>query len=119
MHIEKTNIMQLETCAGIIKLKNVKKHYVFSVVPGNGQALLGMPDTAALNIIDLNIDSIQAEVAECKADTKQEMHTVLKGYTNMDAGVNTQQDTNGQNNQNNINKSINYYFSSSNIDADK
>ena len=64
------------------------------VVPGNGQALLRMPDTAALKIINLNIDSIQAEVAECKTNTKQEMHTVSKGHTNMDAGVNTQQDAN-------------------------
>ena len=111
--------MQLGTCLVLIKFKNVKKHCVFFVVPGNGQALLGMPDTEALNIINLNIDSIQAEVAECKTNTKQEMHTVLKGCTNMDTGVNTQQDTNGQNNQNNINKLINYFFSSTNTDADK
>ena len=36
------------------------------VVPGKGQVLLGMPDTAALNIINLNNDSIQAEVISCK-----------------------------------------------------
>ena len=35
------------------------------VVPGNGQALLGMPDTVALQMINL-IDSIQAEVTKCK-----------------------------------------------------
>ena len=39
---------------------------MFFVVPGNGQVLLRMPDMAALNIINLNIDSIQAEVAEFK-----------------------------------------------------
>ena len=63
---------------------------IFFVVPGNGQALLGMPDTTALKIINLNIDSIQAEVAECKTNTEQEVHTVSKGCTNMDTGVNTQ-----------------------------
>ena len=92
---------------------------MFFVVPGNGQALLRMPGTAALNIINLNIDSIQVEVADCKTNIKQEMHAVSKGCTNMDTGVNTQQDANGQNDQNNSNKSINYFVSSTNIDADK
>ena len=36
----KTNIMQLGTCVVIIKFKNIKKHCVFFVVPGNGQTLL-------------------------------------------------------------------------------
>ena len=63
------------------------------VVPGNSQALLGMQDTAALQLINVNIDSIQAGVAECKANTgdtresnsEQEMHAVEKGCTNTDA----------------------------------
>ena len=38
-----------------IKFKNFKKKRVFFVVPGKSQALLGMPDMAALNIINLNI----------------------------------------------------------------
>ena len=38
------------------------------VVPRNGQVLLGMPHTAALKLISINIDSIQAEVAECKTN---------------------------------------------------
>ena len=75
----KTSIMQLGMCEVIIKFKNFKKRCVFFVVPGNGQALLGMPDTAALQIININIDSIQAEVAECKTNIKQEIHTVMKG----------------------------------------
>ena len=29
---------------------------MFFVVPGNRQVLLGMPDTAVLNLINLNID---------------------------------------------------------------
>ena len=56
-------------------------------------ALLGMPDTAALKLININVDSIQVEVAECKTNTcdmresniKQEMHVVEKGCTNTDA----------------------------------
>ena len=63
------------------------------VVPGNGQVLLRMPDTAALKLINVNIDSIQAEVAECKTNTgdmreshiEQETYVVEKGCTNTDA----------------------------------
>ena len=80
------------------------------VVPGNGQALLRMPDTAALKIINLNIDSIQVEVAECKTNTEQETHMVAKACTNMDAGIKTKQDDSSQNGQSNTNKLINYFF---------
>ena len=45
-------IKQLGTCTAIIRFKNFKKKCVFFVVPGNGQALLGLPDTVALNIIN-------------------------------------------------------------------
>ena len=55
-------IKQLGMCVVNIKLKNLKKQCVFFVVPGNGQALLRMPDTVALHIINLNIDSIQKEI---------------------------------------------------------
>ena len=55
-------IEQLGTCAVTISFKDLKKQCVFFVVPGNGQSLLGMPDTAVLNIINLNIDSIQKEI---------------------------------------------------------
>ena len=51
--------------------------YVF-VVPGNGQVLLGMPDMAVLNIINLNIDSIQKEVETAKTNKGQEMHAVAE-----------------------------------------
>ena len=44
----------------IINYKGNKKKCEVFVVPRNGQALLGMPDTAALNIINVNIDSIEA-----------------------------------------------------------
>ena len=78
-----------------------------------------MPDTAALNIINLNIDSIQVEITRCKTNRGQEMHAVVEGCTNRDTGIITKQDTNGQNDQNNSNKSINYFYSSKDIDTDK
>ena len=43
-----------------INYKNNKKKCEFYVVPGNGQALLDVLHTAALNIINVNIDSIEA-----------------------------------------------------------
>ena len=54
-------ITQLGTCTVTIEHKNNRKKCKFFVVLGNGQALLGMPDTAALKIININIDSIDAE----------------------------------------------------------
>ena len=68
MH-NRTSIIQLGTCAVFLKFKNIKKH-VFLVVSGNGQALIGMPDATSLNIVKINIDSIQAEIAECKTSSK-------------------------------------------------
>ena len=106
-------------CEVVIKFKNIKKRCVFFVVPGNGQVLLGMSDIAALKLININIDSIQAEMAEYKTNTDQEMHEVKEGYANTDADSKTKQGTKGQNGQNYANNSINYFFLSSNVDADK
>ena len=115
----RTHITQLGTCAVLVKFKNLKKQCVFFVVPGNGQALLRMPDMAALNIINLNFDSIQVEIAECKTNRGQETHAVAEACANMDAGAITKQNANGQNDQHNSNKSTNYFYSSNNIDTDK
>ena len=106
-------------CAILIKLKNVKKCCVFFVVPGNGQALLGMPYTTVLNIMNINIDYIQAEITECKTNIGQETHAIAKGCTNMDAVVIDKHDANSQNDQNTSNKSINYFYSSNNRDVGK
>ena len=57
----KTVITQLGTCAVMINFKNSKKKCVFFVVPRNGQVVLGMPDTVALKIIIINIDSIRQQ----------------------------------------------------------
>ena len=81
--------------------------------------MFGMPDTAALKLININIGSIQTEVVECKTNTEQEMHGVEEGCANMDADLKTKQDANGQDGQNNAIKQINYFFLSSNVDAHK
>ena len=47
----RTSIMQLGTCTVFIKFKNIKKCCVFFVVPGNVQALIGMPDVTSLNML--------------------------------------------------------------------
>ena len=57
----KTFITQLGTCMVIIAYKNNRQKCKFFVVLGNGQVLLDMPDTASLNIINVNIDSIEVE----------------------------------------------------------
>ena len=72
--------MQLGTCVVHTKFKNIKKRCIFFVVPGNGQALLGMPDMAAPNIINLNIDSIQSVTPECKTNRGQETHQYRELY---------------------------------------
>ena len=41
-----------------------------------------MPDTAVLNIINLKIDSIQAEIMSGKTKRGQETHTTAEGCTN-------------------------------------
>ena len=78
-----------------------------------------MPDIAALKLININIDSIQVEMAKHKTNIEQEMHAVEEGCTNTDTDLKTKQGANSQNGQNNPNKPINYFFSSSNVDADK
>ena len=91
-------------CMVVIKFKNIKKRCVFFVPPGNGQALFRMQDTAALKLININIDSIQVEVAECKTNIVQETHMVEKSYTNTDADSKIKQGATGQTGQDNANK---------------
>ena len=74
--------MQIAMCAVQIKFKNITKRCTFFVVPGNGEVLLGMPDTAAPNLINLNIDSIQTLAAECKTNKEQETHNSIEACIN-------------------------------------
>ena len=66
-------------------------------------------------LININIDSIEAE---CKTSIEKELHVMEKGCANADADLRTEQGANGQNSQNNANKTINYLFSSCNVDVD-
>ena len=81
---------------------------MFFVVPGNGQVLLGLPDMVALNIINLNIDSIQKEIRECKTNKGRETHAETEDCTNKAAQSAVKQDCNGQQHQ--TNKLINYFY---------
>ena len=89
--------------------------------------LFRMPDTAAHKLINVNIDYIQVEVVQCKPNTDdvreanitQEMHTVKKGCANTDADSKIKHSANSQNDQENVNKVTNYFFSSANEKANK
>ena len=71
-------IEQLGTCVVTIKFKDLKKWCVFFVVPGNDQVLLRMPGTAVLNIINLNIDSIQKEIRNYKTNIGRKHMLLLR-----------------------------------------
>ena len=45
-------------CKVKLKDNNIPEMYMFFVVPGNGQALLGMPDIDMFNIIKINCNTI-------------------------------------------------------------
>ena len=68
-----TSIMQLGKCAVFIKFKHIRKCCVFFVVPSNGEALIGMSDATFLDLIKVNINSIQAEMLKGKTNNKQEV----------------------------------------------
>ena len=114
-----TSIMQLGTCTVFRKFKNIRKGCVFFVIPGNGQVLIGMPDATSPDIIKVNIDSIQAEMLKGKTNNKQEMQTDADSCTNMKRDAIDKQDANIQKDQDMPINPINYFTSSSNIDADK
>ena len=76
-----------------------------------------MPDVASLEIIKINIDSIQAERSECKVN-KQEVQTDADSCTNMRRSAINKQDANIQRQQDTPINTINY-FTSSNTDTDK
>ena len=116
-----THIMQLGMCMVQIKFKNIKKRCVFFVVPGNGQVLLRMPEMVALNLINLNIDSIQAITAKCKTNKEQEACTSIEGCINKNTtwdegcknnstSVDNKQDTNGHSHPGNKHISIIEYI---------
>ena len=107
----------------IIDYKDNKKRCEFFVVPRNGQALLGIPDTAALKIINVNIDSIEAastwkedcntHIGDAKeSDIRQEAHVVKESCTNMGEDLKVTNNVNGSSSNTSINTLTNYFLSS-------
>ena len=114
----------------IINYKNNKKKCEFFVIPGNGKGLFGMPDTAALNIVNVNIDSIEAEgtqketcntnVSVAKtANIKQETHGAKKSCTNTDENLKNTNNVNRLDSNTNTNTLTNYFLSFPNIEIDR
>ena len=75
-----------------------------------------MPDTAVLNILNLNIDSIQVQVVFCRTNREQETHKVAEGCTYINAAGIIKQKSSSQNQSA---KLINYFYSSKNTEAEK
>ena len=126
----KTFITQQGTCKVTINYKNNKKKCELFVVPWNDQALLGMLDTAALNIININIDSIEAEgtqkencntnISEAKtSNVMQETHEAKENCTNTDEDFKNTNNVNGSDSNTNTNTLTNYFLSSPNVEIDK
>ena len=109
---------------------NKKKSKFFFVVPGNGQTLLGMPDTDTFNIIYINIHSICAEDTRdsewCanvhtvwESTQIQETYGAEKCYTNKTSiskskNKNTKPTVNAE-----ANNSTRYFIAGPNCDSDK
>ena len=123
-------ITQLGTCVVTLEHKDNKRKSEFFVVPGNGQVLLDMLDTAALKIININIDSLDAEDTQqdnCNTNTdaakvsnaKQEIHGARKCFTNMDSIFKTTNNSNRSTVNPDVNTQTKYFLSCSNIETDK
>ena len=100
------------------------------VVPGNGQALLGMPDTDRLQIFNINTVSIDAEDMEIgewyintstaqESNTKQENGGAVKCCANIDSISKSTNNSMKSMVDTNSNKSTNYFLSGPNCDTDK
>ena len=101
----KTSITQLGTCKVTIEHNNNTKRCHFFLVLGNGQALLGMPDTDALQICNINIDSIGAEDARntknnINTDATQESNANQDRYIAVKCCANTTSISKSTNNRN-------------------
>ena len=110
-----------------IDFKDNKKRCEFFVVPRYGKVLLGMPETAALQIFNINIDSIQALKEECntnihdnkESNVNQEVHWVEKSCTNMEADLKVDKNANGHCYSASVNTLTNCFLFSPNVKADK
>ena len=114
----------------VIVHKNNMKKCKFFVVLGNGQALFGIQDTDALNIIKININSIGTEYTRdgnwCAnmhtvqgSNPKQETNAVEKCCTNMDSSSNSTENNTKPLVKTKANKSTEYFLSGANYDSNK
>ena len=126
----KTTITVLGTCKVMIEHKNNRKKCQFSVVPGNGQALLGIPGTDTFQMININIDSIDVEDVENgewyintstaqKSNIKQETSGVVKYCANIHSISKSTNNSKKSTVNTNSNKSTNYFLAGPNCDKDK
>ena len=110
-----------------IEYKNNRRKCEFFVVLGNGQALLGIPDTAVTNI---NIDSLEAEDTQrdnCSTNTddakipnaKQEIHGARKHCPNTDGILKSSNNSSEAAANTNTNTLTNYFLSCPNVETDK
>ena len=126
----KTTITQLGTCTVEIEHKNKNKLCKFSVVLGNGQALLGMADIDTLDIININIHSIGTEhgggkvncctnkAAAQSMDTTQETNRSEKCYIHKDC-ISKSDNTDKSQINNKLANAIGYFLPGPNCDSDK
>ena len=114
-------------CVVTIAYKNNKKKCESFVVPGNAQALLGMPDTAALNIINVNIEAEDTQEENCNtnisdaktANVKQETHGAKDRCTNTNVYLQSPNNINRSDNNTNTITLRNRFLSSPNMEIDK
>ena len=89
-----------------------------------------MPGTAALNIINVNIDSIEAEdtqrencntnIGDAKTShAKQEIHEAGEYCTNTDGSLKNTNNNNGSASNTNANTLTNYFLSFPNLEIDR
>ena len=69
-------ITQLGICTVKLDHNNKCKTCNFLVVPGNGQALLGIPDTKLLNILNISCSTISTEEEDRDANCSKNRHTI-------------------------------------------
>ena len=116
-----TVITQLGTCVVVINYKDNKKMCEFFVVPRNGLVLQGMPNTAALKIININIDSIEVasmQKEDCntnignaeEVETRQEAQVANESGTNMNEDLKVTNNANRFSSNTSIKKLTNYFL---------
>ena len=109
-----TTITQVGICKGKLEHNNKQKMYNFSVVPGNWQVLLGMPDIEILSILTINCNTLGTKetdrAANCSTNT-----AITQGAGCDQNYTNTKQDA-GRSGRYYTNTSINSNLNSNSAD---